>query len=72
MLRSEHGAAMLLREDHERIATELSRLERRRAVTLEQLMFLEASLERERQERAILASELDHAQRFLDETRVTD
>ena len=72
VLRSEHGAAMLLREDHERIATELSRLERRRAVTLEQLMFLEASLERERQERAILASELDHAQRFLDETRVTD
>ena len=72
VLRGELGAANLLRDDHERITIELTRLERRRTVTLDQLLFLEASLERERQERAVLASELDHAQRFLDEARGTD
>ena len=72
VLRSELGAAQLLRGDHERITIELTRLERRWAVALDQLQFLEASLERERQERVDLATELDHAQRFLDETRGTD
>ncbi|MCP4833538.1 MAG: hypothetical protein GY895_02125 [Phycisphaera sp.] len=72
VLRRELGAAHILRDDHERISTSLQRFERRWTNALDQLQFLESSLQREEEERMAIAAELDRTQRMLDEARSSD
>lgn len=72
VLRRELGAASILRDDHERISTSLQRFERRWTNALDQLQFLESSLQREEEERMAIAEELDRTQQMLDEARGSD